>query len=112
MGYLEIIPKSHLKGALKQKDNTLLHNETFDEKDFIKIKMNKGDVLFFSTFLIHKSGNNTSEKIRLTTHIRYDDAKEKSFIKRKYPHHRIDKRADGILFPDLNTKKIIKNIFK
>lgn len=112
IGYMEVIPTSHLNGALKQKNSILLNDNEYNEKDFIQIKMNKGDVLFFSAFLIHRSGNNISDKIRLATHIRYDDGNEKSFIKRQYPHHRIDKTAEGILFPDLNTKKIIKNIFK
>lgn len=111
MGYLEVIPKSHLQGALKQKDNTVLDESSFDAKDFVPIVMNRGDVLIFNTFLIHRSGHNTSNKVRLTTHLRYDNADEESFIQRNYPHHRVDKRADGIAFPDLDTKHLINKLF-
>ena len=111
MGYLEVIPASHLNGALKQKDNTVLDESSFDESKFIPIIMNKGDILVFNTFLIHRSGYNKSNKIRLTTHLRYDNANEESFVSRNFPHHRIDKRADGMAHPDLNTKELINNLY-
>ncbi len=111
MGYLEVIPKSHLQGFLPLKDDTVLKDDSFDEKEFIPIRMNLGDILIFNTFLIHRSGINKSDNIRLTTHLRYDNADEDSFVQRNFPHHRVDKRANGIVNPELDTKALVNKLF-
>ena len=112
MGYLEVVPKSHLLGYLKHENDSgipLLPKKLNFE--FEKIKMNLGDVLFFSNFLIHKSGENKSNKIRLTSHFRFDDCTEKTFVNRRFPKTRIEKRIDKILFPNFPDEKIIHDTF-
>lgn len=112
MGYLEVAPKTHLLGYLDHIDYKGV--PIIDSKckfDFKKIKMNIGDVLFFSNFLVHKSGENKSKKIRLTAHFRIDDYSEKTFIQRKYPKTRTDKKIDTILFPNFPNKQIIYDTF-
>lgn len=112
MGYLEVAPKTHLLGYLEHvnyKGVPVLNSKL--KFNFKKIKMNVGDVLFFSNFLVHKSGQNKSKKIRLTVHFRIDDYSEKTFIERKYPKTRTDKRIDNILFPNFPNKEIIYDTF-
>ena len=111
MGYLEVIPGSHFFGALQQKDDTVLSESSFDESKFVPVVMDREDILIFNTFLIHRSGCNNSDKVRLTAHLRYDNADELSFINRNFPHHRVDKRSEGVAHPDLNTKELVNNLF-
>ena len=33
------------------------------------------------------------------------------FVNRNFPHHRVDKRSEGIAHPDLNTKELVNNLF-
>ena len=112
LGPLEVCPGSHKFGFLESHDNgvPILSNEV--ESNFVLIHMNRGDALFFSNFLIHRSGTNKSaEKIRLTTHFRYDDYSDNTFIERKYPRHKIEKRKEGILFPGFPNKSQINAFF-
>ena len=112
IGPLEISPKTHLLGLLNSIDNGV-PILTEDQYQYKPIRMNVGDALFFSNFTIHKSGTNENlDKIRLSMHFRYDDFSEKSFISRKYPRHKIEKRKEGILFPNFPNKKEIKKVFK
>jgi hypothetical protein len=99
IGPLEVIPRSHLFGYLEHGDKDVPFLTDVQQSEFLPIPMQVGDVLFFNTFTIHRSGENVTDKIRLTTHFRYNDAREPTFIERKYPHHRIDCRKEGILYP-------------
>ena len=73
--------------------------------------MEQGDVIFFSSFLIHRSGTNETEHIRWSTHFRYNDLDEKSFVERGYPHAYIYKPVDEYLTPYFDTKNATKNYF-
>lgn len=84
MGRLQIIPKSH-----KEKVNFAgwYHDfavEQADNDKFIDVDIDPGDVLFFSPWLVHRSGNNTTEeKIRWVANFRYSDALDEEWIQRK-----------------------------
>jgi phytanoyl-CoA hydroxylase len=98
LGCLEVIPKSHLLGCLDHDEETgvpLLKYSLCD--DWQSIEMQVGDVLFFNYFTIHRSGtNSTDNKIRWSLHLRYDDAAEESFVRRKFPRNRIDVRRKNL----------------
>lgn len=88
LGYLEVVAGSHKKELLEHKKNgpsLEIVSELMDE-DFIPVPMNKGDALFFSAGLIHRSGiNSTNDLIRLTVSYRFDNMIEPAFVARKYP---------------------------
>ncbi len=90
LGALEVIPGSHLKGlqAKEMVDSFGIIPENVLEVDkFIPVEVKKGDVLFFSSLLIHQSGNNSTDfGIRWSCHFRYNDMHETEFIERGYPH--------------------------
>ena len=97
-GALKIIPKSHT--------NFKLHNHTakdvkfnkldqhFDEKDFKTINVNLGQALIFSSYLVHKSGDNKSNHIRMSFNIRFNDLYDREYIYRglsfdKFPDNKL-----------------------
>ena len=112
LGPLEVSPGTHRLGMIDHKEIDgipVINNMDFK---FESVLMDVGDALFFSNFLVHRSGVNiTDDRIRITTHFRYNDAEEKTFIERKYPRHRIDKRKEGILFPGFPTAQQISKVF-
>jgi hypothetical protein len=110
MGPLQISPKSHMNGKLDHVDNGVPFLSEY-RGEFKSFPMEAGDILLFNTFTVHRSGINLSEKIRLSAHFRYDDCMEPSFIKRKYPRHRIEKRKEGLLFPDFPSEEEVRRYF-
>jgi phytanoyl-CoA hydroxylase len=85
LGPLKIVPKSHLNFSLQSGViggfGTV---NKYKEKDYIDIPMNKGDVLLFSSFLVHQSGDILSNKIRWSCNFRYNNLQDEDFIKRNY----------------------------
>ena len=84
-GALRIVPFSHQEGSIMsgQIDGFGTVSK-YGEEDYIDVEMNKGDILIFSSFLVHQSGVMTSNKIRWSCSFRYNNIKEKDFIKRNY----------------------------
>lgn len=105
LGSIGLIPKTHTLGlqSNKKQENFGLVSGTSDD-DYSSFDMEQGDVIFFSSFLIHKSGNNITNNIRWSTHFRYNDLNEKTFIERGYPHAYIYKPIEEMINPDFDTK--------
>jgi phytanoyl-CoA hydroxylase len=86
VGFLEVIPGSHVEGFRQHAPfGPNYHVPDADATRFRPIPMEVGDVLFFSAFTLHRSGNNTSERIRWAINFRYDNILEPTFRDRKYP---------------------------
>lgn len=96
LGPLQVIPGSHLLGALECYDYEGVPVLKEEKQGFISLPMEVGDVLVFSPFLIHRSGVNISNDIRLSAHFRFDDADEETFRNRGYPRIRKDIRDESI----------------
>ena len=83
IGQLRILEKSHSNGEIIIKKNkaydyiTSRASKNFISKKILnkynekKIRINRGDALFFDNRLIHGSGKNTSKRIRFTCQIRF-----------------------------------------
>ena len=113
LGALEVIPGSHKRGL---QDATIIDGYgkmqgTIDESDFIPLEIEKGDALFFSTFLVHRSGTNATNSIRWSCHFRYNNLRESTFIERGYPHPYIYKPQEELITPGFPTLKQMKKIF-
>lgn len=99
-GYLQVFKKSHLEGMVSSGftdkwnksrdfntgDNlatqqlTIKEGVNLDQYKIESVKIDPGDVLFFNMFLIHRSGINTSNKIRFSAQNRFHMATSKDFI--------------------------------
>ena len=112
LGSISIIPKSHFNGLVffkKEEGFGVISN--IKEDDFISFDVYKGDIILFSSFLIHKSGNNNKNNIRWSTHFRYNDLNDNSFIQRGYPHAYIYKPVDEELTKNFDTKKCVNTYY-
>jgi phytanoyl-CoA hydroxylase len=87
LGALEIVPGSHLWGLQdSREDEWYRHIEGIQDDQYQSVEMKAGDVLFFSAFLVHRSGDNVTDSIRWSCHFRYNDLEDPSFVSRKYPN--------------------------
>lgn len=84
LGPLEVIPGSHLKGSqAKEIKNGFGIVET--DESFVSLPVEKGDVVVFSSLLVHRSGENTTEdKLRLSASFRYSDVMSEDWQRRGY----------------------------
>ena len=84
-GPLRVVPKSHKQGSLI---TGIIGGfgivEKYNKEDYIDLPMNLGDILIFSSFLVHESGTITDNSIRWSCNFRYNNIDDKDFIKRNY----------------------------
>lgn len=114
LGALEILPGSHLKGLRTDHMENgfgMVALSKEEENKLISIELNTGDALLFSSFLIHQSGNNITNKPRWSCHFRYNDLNEPTFIKRKYAHPYIYKPTDELITKGFPSNEDILEVF-
>ena len=84
-GSIIIYPGSHKNGVLPFKTNGGFAQVEY-EGESIQPELEIGDIVIFSTMLVHKSGNILDDSIRWSCHFRYTDMLEQDFINRGYPN--------------------------
>src|SRR5262249_30258979 len=78
---LEIIPGSHLGGLLPSVAHPFGHQiepRLVDESKFQPLSLRRGDAVFFSGFLIHRTGAEGGRQVRIAISYRYNNAAEPS----------------------------------
>ena len=84
-GSLIIYPESHKNGILP-----FTTNNGFAEvkTDGIRIQpdVNMGDIVIFSTLLVHESGDIVNDSIRWSCHFRFTNMLDSDYIKRGFPN--------------------------
>ena len=113
LGALEILPKSHKRGLVNAEmiDGYGHLQEPVDTSGLQRIDVKRGDALFFSALLIHKSGTNSTESIRWSCHFRYNNLYEKTFIERGYPHPYIYRPQTELIYPGFPTETQLREMF-
>lgn len=113
LGSIKVIPESHKHGLITTKRlNSFglveeLPNNTPLQDKFISYDVKMGDIIVFNAFLVHQSGNNISNHFRWSTHFRYNDLEDISFIERGYTHAYIYKPIDDIIDKEFDTHKAL-----
>lgn len=95
LGALMVSPESHKNGLLTIRSE--IDNKSQLEAikaveipksnlEFKTVEQQIGDVLIISSFLVHKSGTNITNKPRYTILVRYNDLDDDYFVKQGFPH--------------------------
>lgn len=111
---VEILPGSHLAGLYPGKPVEHLYEidaSLYNENDFIPAEVALGDVLFMSSFLLHRSGVEGKSGFRMACSNRYENASEKTFIERAYPHAQKRVVQRELIFGDFPNADQIKEVF-
>jgi hypothetical protein len=85
---LEVIPASHRRGLypFTRTDHIFeVTQESYDSNNFVPLEARCGDVVFMSSFTLHRSGTQGDDRLRVATSFRYENAAEREFIARGYP---------------------------
>jgi hypothetical protein len=92
-------PGSHKLGPLTGQIENGFAEVDFDRNAWPKLQVpvNQGDIVVFSTLLVHESGQITNNQIRWSCHFRYTNMKDPSFIDNGFPHPYIHKPSQEII---------------
>ncbi|HMJ67949.1 MAG TPA: phytanoyl-CoA dioxygenase family protein [Cyclobacteriaceae bacterium] len=115
LGALEILPGSHLHGLRTdhiEKGFGMVKLTDEENKKMLSVEVNVGDALLFSSFLIHQSGQNVTDRPRWSCHFRYNDLDEATFIERKFAHPYIYKPSEELITPNFPVNDDINRIFQ
>jgi phytanoyl-CoA hydroxylase len=115
LGPLEIVPGSHLDGLVTSEvvDNFGKVDESYlRDKTFASLACCAGDVVLFSSFLVHRSGTNSSPDIRWSCHFRYNNLAEETFVERGYPHPYIYKPLEELLTSGFPVQPQVSAVFR
>jgi ectoine hydroxylase-related dioxygenase (phytanoyl-CoA dioxygenase family) len=84
---VEVIPGSHLRGLWEGEitHNALEIRKGFVESDFIPVAADRGDVLLFTGFTVHRTSLRGCSGLRVASSTRYENSGEPTFIDRNYP---------------------------
>jgi hypothetical protein len=113
---LEVIAGSHKLGLvpMNEKGNTSweVDNTCFDEREFIPVEVEVGDVVFMSMFTIHRSSvSGQAGRYRIAVSTRFDNADEPTFIDRAYPSAYIRSVHREQYVQNFPSPELIANIF-
>lgn len=112
LGALEVVPGSHKLGLVTDEvQDGFGKTDRFSDGDFSPVEVEQSDALFFSSFLVHRSGTNTTNRIRWSCHFRYNNLSEQTFMERGYPHSFIYKPQEELITPDFPKEADLQRIF-
>jgi phytanoyl-CoA hydroxylase len=113
IGALQVIPGSHKTGLKESSTSGYQGGITtdIDSETFVQTEFQVGDLLVFSAFLIHQSGNNTTNNIRWSVQLRYNNLDEPTFVERGYPMAYIYKPEPDLVTPGFPTVEQLKEVF-
>lgn len=99
IGSVIFYPGSHKLGPLKNKFDNGFAEVDFNRADFPRIQpsMKIGDIVIFSTLLVHESGEIKNNQIRWSCHFRYTNMKDDEFIENGFPHPYIYKPSQELI---------------
>ncbi|GAB2800174.1 hypothetical protein GCM10027275_52750 [Rhabdobacter roseus] len=114
IGALQVIPGSHTVGLLESSTSGYQGGITaaLREEEFVQTEFEVGDLLIFSSFLVHRSGNNVTHNIRWSVQLRYNNLDEPTFIERGYPMAYLYKPETELVTPGFPTVEQLKSLYE
>lgn len=111
---LEVAPRTHLLGLLPTVDHIqtpAVSDPRVQESDYIPLSMNPGDVVAFSTFLVHRTGDQGDGKVRVAYSGRFNNAAEPTYAAHGYPTPYKYSYQTDLIVPDFPKAADLARIF-
>jgi ectoine hydroxylase-related dioxygenase (phytanoyl-CoA dioxygenase family) len=111
---LEVIGGSHRRGLLPSVEDAFGHRVAdgeVNESDFEPVLLGRGDAVFFSGFLVHRTGNRGGPTVRIALSYRYNNAVEPSFVARNYPSPYVYRPDMRLLHDDFPAVDDVRRFF-
>jgi phytanoyl-CoA hydroxylase len=113
LGALQVIPGSHHWGLLPAETSGYegFIDKNLEDSQYKQCEFEAGDLLLFSAFLVHRSGNNITDHIRWSVQLRYNNLADPSFISRGMPMPYVYKPFAELVTPNFPEKTQISEVF-
>jgi len=112
---MEIVPGSHLGGLYpySRRDHIFeVDPAHYDAGAFVPVEAARGDVVFMSSFAIHRSATRGDDRLRVSTSMRYENAAEPHFIARSYPFAHKRSVVSELFTPDFPQAADVRRLFE
>ncbi|EJT96645.1 PhyH-domain-containing protein [Dacryopinax primogenitus] len=90
-GCVEVLPGSHLLKDIPTRHDKCIDDAWCAKQRWIPAELDTGDIFIFSSFLVHRSEKNDSEKGRALIYATFNLTKEGGDQRREYYEHRREK---------------------
>lgn len=111
---LQVIPGSHLWGLLDTVEHMMtptVSDPRVSEASYVSLPMQPGDVVIFSSFMVHRTGEQGDGKVRIAFSTRFNNAAEPTFVGHGYPTpYKYGYRTD-LMFENFPTGDDLAAIF-
>jgi phytanoyl-CoA hydroxylase len=117
LGALEVVAGSHRWGLLAADIVDGYGHITEAVQDRVasaglqSVELTPGDALFFSAFLVHRSGTNVTDLIRWSCHFRYNNLRDATFVERGFPNPYTYAPGAELLTPGFPTRAEVEQAF-
>lgn len=111
---MDLIPGSHMGGLYPytRSDHIFEVNpEHYREEDFVPMEAQRGDIVFMSSFTIHRSSLRGDDRLRISTSMRYENAAELHYITRQYPFAQKRSVIPDLITPDFPSVEQVRAVY-
>lgn len=112
---LEVLAGSHLMGLLASQEDAFGHrvaDGVLGDATFTPLSVERGDVVIFSSLLVHRTGEEGGPEARFAASFRFNNVLEPSFVRRGYPNPYIYRPDMALLTPVAATPENLANVFR
>jgi ectoine hydroxylase-related dioxygenase (phytanoyl-CoA dioxygenase family) len=111
---LEVAPGSHLHGLMDTVDHIMtpaVSDPRITEESYQALSLQPGDVVAFSSFLVHRTGEAGDGHVRIAFSTRYNNAAEPTYVAHGYPTPYKYSYQTDLIVPDFPRAADLKAIF-
>ena len=105
---------SHRLGLLPSTEHVFGHQiepSSIEGLNFRPVELRRGDILVFSTLLVHATSETGGERVRIAASFRFNDAAEATYIDRGLPIPYIYKADMALRTPNFPTPEHVAKVF-
>ncbi len=111
---LQVIPGSHLWGLLPTVEHVMtptVSDPRVTEDAYVSLPMQPGDIVVFSSFMVHRTGEQGDGNVRIAFSTRFNNAAEPTYVAHGYPTpYKYGYRTD-LMFEDFPTQDDLATVF-
>jgi ectoine hydroxylase-related dioxygenase (phytanoyl-CoA dioxygenase family) len=111
---LEVVPRSHLLGLLDTVEHIMtptVSDPRITENLYRPLPMQPGDVVVFSSFLVHRTGETGDGNVRIAFSTRFNNAAEPAYVEHGYPTPYKYSYQTDLIVPDFPKAADLRKIF-
>lgn len=111
---LEVVPGSHLYGLCHTVPNIqtpMVEDPRITDDSYVRLAMEPGDAVIFSSFLVHRTGDEGDGLVRIAYSTRFNNAAEETWVGHGYPTPYKYSYQLELIVPDFPTGRDLAKVF-